>query len=72
MSEIIRDESITELSTAITELEGIKQEIMQSGAVDSEIIEIDKIYKEIINLKVTPEEGLEQARMIQMNRQDYH
>ena len=53
-------------------IEGIRAEIMATGAVDVEQEALNEIILELKGGKITEEEAIQKARTVQQNRQDYH
>ncbi|MDP3953511.1 MAG: hypothetical protein Q8P99_01685 [bacterium] len=53
-------------------IEGIRAEIMATGATDFENNALDEVIREFESGNITAKEAVERAYAIQANRQDYH
>jgi hypothetical protein len=61
-----------DVSEAVAEVLGIKDEVMTSGATDSENSDLDEIIRDLKEGTIKPTEGVRRAREILDSRQDYH
>ena len=53
-------------------INGILSEIMPTGATDSEMSGLRKLIGEVTGGKISPEDGVRQARELQRDRMSYH
>ena len=56
----------------VNEIRAIMQQVQAMGANDDEVSILNTLLENVMNDKLAPQAGVEKARAIRDNKQDYH